>query len=209
MDVKRLLSLTTTLLRDAATPPKWSVEDKLEYLNEAQEIFAAEVQSLVEVNYSLSLTAGEDLYDLDDTVVMVLGARYASGSRLRLGSDDRTPYGGSGFPLRYVLDTTTQTIRFFPIPDEDVEITLRVRRAPTPMTSDDLDMECELPKRAQRLLPDWAAYRCWTHDDVDGRNDNAAAMAKDRFDAGVRDLKRKSFRSRTGVGARVHGNRII
>ena len=129
--------------------------------------------------------------------------------RLAPATENWTPDNTlSTMPTRYTLDRKTNSIRFYPVPDGAYTAILRVARLPAALTLDDLEAEPELDEAYQIGLMDWAEYRCFTHDDADGRNDMAAEKAQHRFDEMVSRAKHDLYRLRMGNQPRAHGNRV-
>lgn len=210
MTLDDLLAVTRSLLRDHASPPLWSDEIIVMYLNEAQERVARLTHSFVIVNRELEIDATDDIYPLDDDVIYVYSVRLDGyPGRLTGSTEGWTPESGNASrPTRYTTDVETQSIRFYSAPDKDYTAILRAAVLPKKLSVDDLDAEIELKTQHQLALPDWAAYRCYTHDDADGRNDMAAEKAKRRFEECLSEVKRDNYRLSTGHGQRANGLRV-
>jgi len=167
--------------------------------------------TFVEENRALEITAGESVYPLDSDIVFVYAVQLAGypGERLQPATEGWTPDDNvANRPTRYTLDRATQSIRFYQIPDQDYTANLRIARLPAPLSIDSLDATPELPEQNEQALMDWAAYRCFTHDDADGRNDMAAEKSLQRFNEHMNKLKRDNYRLRMGFQARAHGQRV-
>lgn len=212
MTLSELLRFTRyNKLRDRATPPLWSDETIVTYLDEAQDRFARATDSLVDDDIEIDLSSGESVYDLDREVVFVYSAYFVGYEYERLGpsTENWTPDTTmSTRPTRYTLDRKTNTIRFYPVPDGAYTAVLRVARLPETLSVDNLEATPELDESYQIALMDWAVYRCFTHDDADGRNDMAAEKALGRFNEMVSKAKHDLYRLRMGNQPRVHGNRV-
>lgn len=211
MTTFELLTLTRTLLRDTALPPKWTDEDIVMYLNEAQEKVCRTVMEFVVADYALPVYEGIDAYDIDEDIQLVYRVHLDGvAGTIQPSTDGHIPTTQDlGVPITYTLDSSSRSIRFWPVPREDYTAIMRVARLPAALTVDDIEARCELESRYQIPLADWAAYRCFTHDDADGRNDGAAKLAKDRYEEAVMDHKQDVYRFRTGSALRVCGNRVI
>lgn len=209
MTTDDLLQLTAELLRDTRKPLKWSDDTKARYLNEAQNLVASRTMFQIDDTLEIETEPGVSLYNLDPRVLMVFDAYLPSGIPLQPSTDAWTGrLEATGIPSRIVFTSAYGKVRLYPTPDLVTTIQLRVARSPTPLTTSALTAESEIPERWQNALADWAAYRCFTHDDADGRNDGAAALCKDRFDAAVREYKAEQYRLQTGNYARANGRRI-
>ena len=198
------------VLRDTRTPPLFPDELVVAYLDEAQQRIVQRTHAFVESLRELSLSENETLYPLDDDIAYVYAVRLDGYyDYLTTSTDSWTPQDGiKTRPTRYTVDTETQTIRFYPIPDGAYTAILRVARLPAKLTLDNLDDDLELKDRYQLALADWAAHRCFMNDDVDGRNDGAAERALARFNMAVNEMKRDEYKLRTGHLMRVHGDRV-
>lgn len=209
MKTSELLDLLNTTLRDIRKPRKWSDEVKVRYLNEAQDKVSRALFISVRSDEPLSVEAYEDFYELDQDIHHVFRVWGKDVGVLHASTDGWTPPSEQlGTPTRYTLDSASQTLRLWPIPEVATELTMKVSRAPKQLSENALDENCEIPEAFQLALVDWAAYRCFTHDDADGRNDGAAQLAKDRYGNALREYKQHTYRARTGSANRVGGNRI-
>lgn len=210
MTLNDLLDLTRSLLRDTSAPYLWSDDLLTTYLNEAQEKIARATYAFVREDEALAILSAVDTYDLPDYVLMVFRVQLDNEyPPLGASTDGWTPATTeTGRPTRYATDSQAQQIRFWPIPDQAYSAILRIARMPTALTLDDPEVDCELQARYQLPLADWAAFRCFTHDDADGRNEQAAQRAKARFDEAVQDHKQDLYKLRVGSATRVGGNRI-
>lgn len=212
MTTDELISFTRyNKLRDRAVPPLWPDDVVVVYLNEAQQRLATMTDSFVEENRELEITAGQRVYPLDSDIVFVYAIQLAGypGERLQPSTEGWTPDDNvASRPTRYTLDRAMQSIRFYQIPDQDYTANLRIARLPAPLSLDSLDATPELPEQNEHALMDWAAYRCFTHDDADGRNDTAAEKSLQRFNEHMNKIKRDNYRLRTGFQARAHGQRV-
>ncbi len=205
-----LLSTTRRLLRDGVQGRIHDDNDILLYLNDGQQKLALLTHSFVSADRPLGLTTGEDLYALDDDIVQVYSCTLEGYyGRLLRSTEVWVPDATAlATPRRYTSDKATQSLRFYPVPDQDYTALLRVARLPQSMTLDDPDQECEVRSHWQLALCDWAAYRCFSTDDADGRNDNAAKLAKARFDTAINTIKGVNYQAARGPSARARGNRI-
>lgn len=210
MTLDDLLRVTRNLLRDGVQGRIHEDEDIVLYLNDAQSKLASRTHSFVSADKPLGLTDGIDLYPLDTEVLSVYSCTIEGFyGRLRRRTEVWIPDGlMKSRPVEFDTDKETQSIRFNPTPDQDYTALLRIARLPADLTLDDNDAECEVRPHWQLALCDWAAYRCFSTDDADGRNDNAAKQAKARFDAAINEIKRENYQAKTGPSARARGNRI-
>ena len=199
------------LLRDRSVPPLWPDDVVVRYLSEGQDRFARLTDSLIADDTEIDVVSGEDTYELDRSIIFVYAAHFVGfeGERMQPATEGWTPDTiVSSRPTRYTLDRATNTIRFYAIPDQDYTAVLRIARLPADLTLDDLAAESEIDQSYQDALMDWAAYRCFTHDDADGRNDKAAENALRRFNEMVNRAKQDNYRLRMGFQARAHGQRV-
>lgn len=210
MTLDDLLRVTRNLLRDGVQGRIHEDEDIVLYLNDAQNKLAIRTHSFVSADNPLGLTDGIDLYPLDTEVLSVYSCTIEGFyGRLRRRTEVWIPDGlMKSRPVEFDTDKETQSIRFNPTPDQDYTALLRIARLPAALTLDDNNAECEVRPHWQLALCDWAAYRCFSTDDADGRNDNAANMAKARFDTATNEIKRENYQAKTGPSSRARGNRI-
>lgn len=208
MTLDELISTTRAILRDTALPYLWSDELVTMYLNEGQERVARLTHAFIPDRRELGLSAGEDMYALDADVIYVYSVQLDGyPDRLAPATDGWTPSDSTpSRPTRYTLDTESGYIRFYNVPDATYTALLRIARLPIAMS--DSTPACELMPKFQLALPDWAAYRCFTHDDADGRDDKAADRARLRFDDQISDIKYELYRLQAGFVPRVHGLRV-
>lgn len=211
MTLDDLLTFTrNTLLRDHVVPPKWSDEVIVLYINEAAEMVARRTNSYTVADAEIDLVEGEEVCDLDPEIVYVSSIRLDGYSgKLAPSTEGWTPTDTArNRPTRYTLDYEINSIRFYPTPDTDYTAICRVAKLPPELTLNDLSSDLPFKRQYHLPLADWAAYRCFTNDDADGRNDMAAEKAKQRFDVATNQIKRDNYRLNTGHGARVRGQRV-
>ena len=210
MTLDDLLRVTRTILRDGVQGRIHEDEDIVLYLNDAQNKLATRAHSFVIADKPLGLADGIDLYPLDTEVLSVYSCTIEGFyGRLRRRTEVWIPDGlMKSRPVEFDTDKETQSIRFNPTPDQDYTALLRIARLPTDLSLDDNNAECEVRPHWQLALCDWAAYRCFSTDDADGRNDNAAKQAKARFDTAINGIKCENYQAKTGPSARARGNRI-
>lgn len=210
MTLDDLLEATNDLLRDASSKALYSDDEKVRGLNEGQNLLATRLHEFVTASRQLNLEAGIDSYPLDEDIIMVYSVMLDGYyGRLTQSTECWTPEGLSlSRPSRYTTDRETQTIRFYQIPDQQYTAILRCARLPTPLSLDSSGVECEVRAHRQLALCDWAAYRCFSTDDADGRNDLAAKLALERFNRKVNEAKTENYQGAIGKSPRVRGDRI-
>lgn len=193
------------LLRDSAQPYLWSDELIFKYLTEAQQIMAEETYCLSD-NSTESITtitteADTAEYDLSDLVLHVYSARVSTVSyNMRDWTSRVVPshlLTTTGQPVAYSLDEALGVIRFYPVPEDEYTIYLRVARLPQTAISDDDDPE--IPTRLHIDLGDFAAYRCLLNNDVDGNNKGAAAEFLGAWHEKLSKAKHRYYRLRHGA----------
>jgi hypothetical protein len=200
------------VLRDRAEPYLWSDTLILRYLNEAQNLMARKTYCLTDSTSpdiaSFVTAPGLAEYDLHSSVLHVLSARIVGQTKELV---DRTyarhlnkDYSSAGFPSMYVLDMSQQVMVFYPTPDDDYEVVLRVARLP--QTKIDYDASPEIPEHLHIDLAEYVAYRCLINNDSDGLNMGAADRHKVDWDRRVNEAKREYYRLRMGPNAHVINN---
>ena len=210
MTLADLLQATRNLLRDTHQAKLYSDDELVLYLNDAQNKLALRTHSFVIADSPLGLVDGVDLYPLSTDIISVYSCTLDGYyGRLRRSTEVWMPDGlTEAKPSGFSTDKETQAIRFYPIPDQEYTAILRVAKLPTALTLEDTRAECDVRPHWQIALCDWAAYRCFSIDDADGRNDNSAKLAKQRFDAAINEIKCENYQAKTGPSARARGNRI-
>ena len=211
MTLQELLDYTRKhVLRDVQQPYLFPDELVIAYLDEGNKKVATRTHHFVTATRELSLDAGENVYPLDEDIVYVYSVRLDGyHGWLTLSTEDWTKDDGTvSRPLRYTLDRETQTVRFHAIPDQAYTALLRCAVLPATLSEDALSADVEIQDRFRLTPADWAAYRCFGNDDVDGRNDQAAANALARFNMAVGENKRDEYRLKFGHNARARGMRV-
>lgn len=210
MTLDDLIQATRDLIRDTKMKYLYSDDELVRGLNEAQNRVATLTNEFVTSTRRLNLEPAIDLYPLDSDILTIYGVTLDGYyGRLTPSTEIWTPDGVSlARPTRYTLDKEQQTIRFYQIPDQSYTAILRCTRLPVPLTLDDSGVECEVRAHRQLMLCDWAAYRCFSTDDADGRNDLAAKQALLRFNQKINEAKRENYQAVLGAAPRARGDRI-
>lgn len=198
------------VLRDTVVPYLFSDDLVIAFLDEGLKKAAVRTHSFVTASREMSISKGEDTYPLDDDVAFAYSVRLEGyAGRLLPVSEMWTPENFTEQrPTRYTTDRETQSIRFYPAPDQDYTAVLRCATLPRTLSVDSLDYEIPLKPHYQLALADWVAYRCLSLNDVDGRNDDAADRARAKFFEQVNEVKRDGYQLKTGPAQRVHGRRV-
>jgi hypothetical protein len=210
MTTEELLDYTRGLLRDTKKPYLWS-DSLIEWvLNEGQEEYVSATHMLLCADEALALSPGEDTYMLPDNITFIYRVRFDGyDGHLAASTDAWTPVdAATGRSVRYTLDTAARSIRFWPAPDISYTAIMRVNKTPDVFDLCDGGAESPLPRAALFAIADWAAYRCFTQNDADGLNVDAAERAKKRFYDAVRSKKLELSRFKVGSATRVGGNKI-
>lgn len=199
------------VLRDISTPPLWSHDVMVRYANEGLAKLAERTHYLVDdSNYTLDLEAGESRYDLESDVKMVHSVKLTGFiGYLATCTESRIPNVETGSrPTAFSCDAATGILHFFPTPESTYEAVLRVSRLPKKLDVDAQDDDIELPEEWCLILADWVGYRCFTEDDADGRNDQAADRCQARFYQGLKDIKAAVYRMKMGNASQARGRRV-
>lgn len=199
------------VLRDLNTPPLWSEDVRVRYASEGLAKIAEKAHHLVDDSeYTVDLTAGESSYDLDSDVKFVYSAKLTGylGYLATVTESTIPNHVTSSRPAGFSCDAATNTLHFYPTPDATYEAVLRVARLPAKLDVDNQDAEIELPDEWCLILADWVGYRCFSEDDADGRNDQAADRCQARFYQGLKDIKAAVYRKKTGNASQARGRRV-
>lgn len=233
MNLEALLDeLRGNILRDDAVKASgpddelWSDETLVRYINDAYSRFARKTFALRDNStpevVEVSLVAGTSTYDLHESIVSVVSARYdtATTDLARIGralvstrpvndppwfDPNTTDAMNPGPPRAFSTDETVSVetagavvMIVYPAPsaDEDGKIVhLRVARKPlVAFTIKDLKLGCELPEEYQLDMLEWAAYRALRNSDIDGHKESAKDHEA-RFDASIAEVL-KEMRSK-------------
>lgn len=204
--------LRTDVLRDRAVPSLWSDDLLYRYLSEAQTLMARQTYCLIDsaVPFLSELTISADTreYAISSAILHVLSARLSTEqSDLTDVTHARLPShleSTTSQPTCYVLNETQHTITFYPTPDAEYVVYLRVARLPSAAISDTVDPE--IPEHLHIDLAEYAAYRCLMNNDSDGLNIGAADRHKKDWDSRVLAAKREFYRLRMGNNPRIAVN---
>jgi len=210
MNVDELLSFTAnTKLRDFAEPRLWSDETLLVFLNDGEKQFARRTHMLVDFESSfteLVTTSGQAAYALDKRIIHVMDVFSEEGTPLGPITRARRPsITGEGKPRQYALDAGSNTLRVYPVPDDQYTLYLTVARKPLrPLSLDDMDACPEIPEDYHSALGDYAAYRALQNNNAEGAD--MAGSAKEfllAWEMAVKEAKRDVYRMRAGPSPRA------
>jgi hypothetical protein len=199
----------------------WSDETLVNYINDAYLRFARRTLVLRDAStpevVEVLLAAGVSTYDLHESVLSVITARYDTDQvdleRIGRSLLNMVPYNDPpwfdastvstltpGPPRAINTDETISVdtagavhLKIWPAPtltEEGKTIYLRVARKPLELFNiDKLALECELPIEYQLDMLEWAAYRALRNSDIDG-HDQAAKDHEARFEASISEVLR-------------------
>lgn len=199
------------LLRDYALPYLWNDDLLLMRLNDAYERFCRETYvALDNQTFTVSLEAGTDSYELDETILLVKSVRLDGGTTDLV---DRTRHqlpdpntASTGTPIAFATDEAAGYIRFYPTPDtavDAVDATLRCVSIYPELAFEDTP---RIPKRYHASLADGIAARCFMDNDADGENNTAAKNYEDSFEVFLSQAKHDTYRLRTGANPVIRQN---
>lgn len=200
------------VLRDEAKPPLWPDELLARYFTEAQEQFATRTHCLNDESSGftkLTTAEGQADYALDPRILFV-AELYDTLRGVPLRDLNRTRAGfrgGIGRPAAYRLDVGRNSLKLFPTPDGEYELSMLVARLPLSPLVNDGDTP-EIPAQYHTSLCEWVAYRCLRANDVEMVDDMVARPQPFRaeWDLAVRDAKRDVYRLQSGPNPRATGN---
>jgi hypothetical protein len=210
MNVAELLQHTRTrYLRDSEAPFLWSAPELLQYLNEAETLFARRTHALFddEADFTILVTeAGKSRYDLDPRIIYVTELYDDNGYKLRNVTRHkmpRTPYAGK--PRMYTLDAAVRTIRLGPTPDDEYEFSMMVARKPLRPMATQTDTP-EIPEEYHLALCDYVAYKALRNNDTEASNTTAAENFRVDWEKWLIEAKRDAYHLRAGNSPRVVNN---
>lgn len=178
---------------DVAEPVRWSDEEALEFLNDAQNEAARRTRYFVDSTTAaiaqLAVTqASGGLVALDPRVLFVRNVRFAGKRPLarRTMQDMQTmdPFwqdAGTGLPCVFIPDYQTGKLLFWPPPDADYIGLATVVRDPLAEVTKE-DDALELPDRYLRNLRHWMAYRAYMKPDEETYDPARAAQSLALFE---------------------------
>lgn len=200
----------------------WTPVSLVRYLDEAHKRFASKTKCIVDATTpdvtEIQLVAGQDSYELNESVLGVLNARlllldghveleptsdYHQSSK-RSNHVNISPSiipTALGIPLFFSYDEARR-IKVYPTPrveDEGLILKLRVQRLPLvefalDAQGDPLDIAPEIPAEYHLELCEWAAYRALRNHDTDGENLPKATTHRNSFERAVLDCREESRR---------------
>lgn len=187
MNTRDLITFTrTSVLRDVKKPPLWSDAELLEFANEAQEKAARNGRLLRDATTPevcrISLNTSRQYYDLDPRVIFVrrvsLDSRTQPLRKISFKDLDQQQPGWqtrTGSPDRYCLDFESGRVWFNRKPTVADVARLFVVRMPLEALTFDTKSCPEIAIAYHRPLHHWIAYRAYSKDDADTKDDAKAA----------------------------------
>lgn len=167
---------------------RWTNEELVSNINEAiNQVYrrASPVEDII----TISVDSGKEVYTLPSHVLKILLVRSSEGHELKeesLGNlwDVRDFNLKVGTTSKFVTNYTTNTIRLYPIPEKDQELTLMVYRLPkVKLTWDDYcDSNIELREEFNLPMLNYAAHLCYLKDEANTLDPNRASVFMQLFD---------------------------
>lgn len=199
------------ILRDGAAPSLWTDAEIIQYLAEAERIFARKTHCLVEDSGSraqLQTSSGVKAYALDPSVVHVYEVTDDTGRPLRDSSRAQMPkVFAPGKPRAYTTARGSHKITFAPAPDDEYTYEMLVAVLPEVSLVDKYDDdEPDIDEDYHYHLCQYAAYKALLNNDPEGSNTVAAAEFFATWQQALREAKRDVFRLRVPSGAHVRNN---
>lgn len=178
---------------DVAEPQRWSDEEALDFLNDAQNEAARRTRYFVDstttavANLAVTQVSG-GLVALDTRVLFVRNARFAGKLPLRRRTmqdmQHENPFwqdAQAATPCAFIPDYQTGKLLFWPAPDADYTALLTVVRDPLSQVGGE-DDALELPDRYLRNLRHWMSYRAYTKPDEETYDPARAGQALALFE---------------------------
>jgi hypothetical protein len=191
-------------LRDEAEPFLWQWPEIILYFNEAESIFARRTHCLIDDESDLTRIVtkpGVAKYTLDPRIIHVRSVQHDSGVPVRHKPRKTMPSSISeGRPAHYNVDSGTNRIRLFPVPDDEYVLRMEVARKPLRPLANEFDTP-EIPEEYHLALTDWVVFKALSNNDPEGSNTVSAAEFRAAWEANLTEAKREVYRMRTGAGA--------
>ena len=180
-----MLAELLEVLNSETTNGAWSDARLLAYLAEGQDKFCEETGFFVDItNYSLTLATSTALYAIPARAIQIMNIWYGTKRLGKVLQDsvtepDEWPVDfddtASGMPNQWQTDQTTGFIKLAPTPtitENGLILNLHVwRYSRYDLAGDGATIGVaavpELPPRFQRACIEWAAYKAFTHRDIE------------------------------------------
>jgi len=194
-DVIKLLR--EDVLRDFSVPGLFSDSYALLALNEAHREFARYTHCYID-DVVLDLNTGVSVYQMPQLVEFVYGVTAHGRSIPPYMRFQQPQYPTEGRVRAYTTDLGKRRIKFYPAPDEDIEVVVEAAMIPQQLTLDP-DTEIELDPEWINVLLDWCAYRALRNNDADASETIAADQFMLSWSVGIQNAKRAFMRQRHGM----------
>ncbi len=192
MNLAAMIELARLTLRDNKTPPLWSDDELISYVNDGQREACRRARLIVDSTTDeitlIALQTGESSYPLDDRILFIRRAKLAGRSEVlhRKSFQDldiEAPdwEGETGEPRLFVPDMDENVFRPYPTPEDDGEVRLTVVRLPLADMAQDND-EPEIKPRYHDSMMNWVYYRAYSKQDADTKDDAKAAAYLTMFE---------------------------
>ena len=192
-------TLKEDVLRDFSTPGLFSDRACVNAINQAHNLFARRTHCYIETNLEIALAVGASDYVLAPRVIHVYNVYDSAGAKIPPYMRRQQPRSRPGArPQGYSTDTTSRTIRVWPVPSGISTITLDVAVLPERAVLDPVWHELELDEQYVDLLLEWAAYKLLRNNDADASQTISAESFKAAWEEGLTEAKRDFFRERHG-----------
>lgn len=193
-----LIDYTRFLVNDKAEPQLWPNSLIVKYLQEAEALFCRMTHVYVTNDTVITTEVGVNTYDVPTNVLRVNGARTENNKLVEMF--DKAIHivaeKNEGEPKGYSTGLSPDRIVFYPVPDEEYEVTLTAACLPD-IPLRETSGSLAIPAQHHYVLCDYAAAKLLTSHDVDETSATLADKYERRWYEGVRDAKRAMYHYRT------------
>lgn len=216
MNSTEILDTFREEMNDLVSPYLWSDALLYRYLNEAQEMFCRKTEGIEDSSTEsicrLAVTAGEDWYPISRKILKVREAiNVATGRPVDLMNMEKASVKGVLFngypgPLKlFVTGLEKHKLRAWPLPNQDVNVELRVFRLPLEAITDDGDQELEIDEQHHLSLLLWMKHRAYNREDAETFDRRKSDEYEARFLAYCAEARKEQERARRATGTVVYG----
>ena len=198
MNRTQIISRLLEVLNDSEVRGIWDQNTLIDYLAEGQDKFCEDTGYFKDISsFTITMQTGVALYSLPDRIIQIIDIW--DGTR-KLGKiptgEEYLATGATGAPAYWDTDVETGVVKLFPTPTADQdekELVLQVWRYSVYDFADD-GKDPEIPARFQQSMVEWAAYRAFSHHDMEEQDPVKATdhlrMYREYVRQGKRALKR-------------------
>lgn len=189
---KELFDAFRREVRDTIAPYFWSEAEVYAYMTDAETMVAQRllcIQDMTSEAAVYDVTASEPEVLLHESVIRVRSATLIAADTDYpldiLSADNMQAFGlrtirtTTGRPNCLFTGAATNTVRLYPIPNDDAELALSIYR--TPLNALSVTASFEVPRQYRSAMLEWMKYRAYNKDDVESYDPGKANTAMNAF----------------------------